>query len=228
MNKLTIFLILILISSHNVISDGIDLELHVQISTLKEAKEPTPFGSLLLFSYKTDKPARYVGIAFDHEEFRTVHVFDKNPHDVFILPLTIPNSKNIQYRLVVDGLWIPDPMNPNTTLDQEGNTLSVYRNNKPAERLQASPTIHPDGSVEFTFYHSPKAQISLAGDFNNWDPFMHGLEEIEPGVYSLHIRIPRGTYSYTYIINGTRVVDGLNPLMQAERDGEIASIFTIP
>ena len=65
-----------------------------------------------------------------------------NERGVFVLDYPVPEGvREIHYRIVVDGLWMPDPANPVTEPDGAGALLSVYtlekRTGAPRGRIPA-------------------------------------------------------------------------------------------
>ena len=83
--------------------------------------------------FTADSKPRHVGIAFDFEDFRTIHSFQKvNTTDVdgqvvqsvYFYILEVPKAlKNVSYRLVIDGLWTVDPNNNHQVFDAKSNLI---------------------------------------------------------------------------------------------------------
>jgi hypothetical protein len=191
---------------------------------------------------------RRVGIAFAHEGFGKVYWFkklmipnenaapwkkDKPPPDlyrdsgilfhVFIVPETLTGE--IEYRLVMDGLWARDPLNPRFRRGREGIECSIAALPKIAR--PDFPNRGPEGTLNFTFYAPGGETVTVAGTFNNWDPFMYELREIGPGRYTLSLPLPPGTYQYAFFYRGERLLDLTNPNRVYSRDGKAASEATV-
>jgi len=50
---------------------------------------------------------------------------------------------------------------------------------------------------------APEAQnVSLAGDFNNWDKNSHLLEKDSNGTWEINIDLLPGRYEYRYLVDG--------------------------
>jgi len=177
---------------------------------------------------------RRVGVAFANEGFGRVHWFqrlmipnenaspwvkDKPPADMYrdsgmlfyIYDIPEDLRGDLEYRLVIDGLWVQDPLNPLTRLD---GSSGVVRSVVPIPRLKRpdAPNSGPGGTLTFTYYASPGETVTVAGSFNNWDPFMYFLRETAPGRYSLDLPLPRGVYQYLFYHRGRRVIDTSNPV----------------
>jgi hypothetical protein len=186
---------------------------------------------------------RRVGIAFAHEGFGKVYWFrkllvpnenagpwvkEKPPADLYqdsgmlFYIFTIPEDLrgNLEYRLIIDGLWVADPLNPDYRQDA-GITRSVV--SIPTIRRPDSPNRGPEGTLTFTFYAAPGGSVTVAGSFNRWDPFMYELREVSSGRYTLSLPLPPGTYQYAFFYRGERQLDPNNPRRVYTREGKAAN-----
>jgi hypothetical protein len=188
---------------------------------------------------------RRVGIAFTHEGFSRVYWFQKllvpddpgeapvqgkkqpspSYHDsgisfyVFIIPEELTE---VEYRLVIDGLWTYDPLNPQRRLDPVSGQIRSFVS-IPKITRPASPVDNPPGCLNFTYAAPPGETVTVGGSFNGWDPFMYELPEISPGVYSLILPLPPGIYQYVFFHRGQRIPDPRNANRLYTREGHIAS-----
>jgi hypothetical protein len=204
---------------------------HIKIVETTEASAPEIMDDVIFFSCKPAYPARYVGIAFAHEEFREVHLFERNEHGVLFYFYPIPEAlRSLDYRLVIDGLWTSDPKNPLKLRAAGGIILSRFE--IPPEEIELSlksPVIRNDGSVEFNLAAPSGSRIYLSGSFNGWDPYMYRLNEVRPGLYSFTLRLLPGTYSYIFQAEGKKYLDLLNPNRGQDGEGyEISVLFVAP
>ena len=69
--------------------------------------------------------------------------------------------------------------------------------------------------------------MTVCGDFDNWDPFIHELVETSPGIYELELPLPPGRHYYTFIYRGEALTDPLNPDKAANRDGKAVSVLNV-
>ena len=141
---------------------------------------------------------RYAGIAFSHEGYRKIHIFeriihkdqngnvivDKNGREenfLFFVTQVPENTNSVEYRLVIDGLWTTDPMNPESTTDMEtGLRVSTLK----VPYIDSREKVGTENNrVNFVYQGEEGRSISLSGTFNNWDPFMYTLKETRPGFY---------------------------------------------
>ncbi|UTY23187.1 glycogen-binding domain-containing protein [Treponema denticola] len=177
---------------------------------------------------------RHVGIVFSHEDYKKIHSFKKlipgelseEKETVFFHIFTIPEEfTEIKYRLVIDGLWSSDPLNKNTFFDFNHN-MSVSRISVPYKK-EYRTEVSNKNSVKFTYLGEPKKSVSLAGSFNNWDPFMYELTEVSPGRYELNLNLPSGTWIYAYFSGGTQLPDTTKKDYVYTIDGRVASVIRI-
>ena len=191
-------------------------------------------------------PSHYnrVGISFSHEGYARVHWFKRlmTPKDhselfvngkfrsdidpnkdsgIMFHHQVIPeNLKNMDYRLVIDGLWTTDPLNPLTVTGPSG----IVESRLPLpERPKNSPaqTLKP-GTYRFLYQAPPGETITVGGNFNNWDPFMYVLEESSPGFYTLTLPLPPGSFQYVFFHRGEQVPDKTVKRLYS-REGRIVS-----
>ena len=188
---------------------------------------------------------RRVGIAFVHEGFSRVHWFRKLliPQDPEGAPIPkgrkIPNPyrdsgilfhvqevpegmRELEYRLIIDGLWIADPANPRRMTDAvSGLANSVV--SLPAVKETPGPLSGPAGSLRFAFKGPPGETVTVGGSFNGWDPYMYELKENPPGYYTLTIPLHPGRYQYVFFHRGERRLDPYNFSRVYTKEGETAS-----
>lgn len=211
-----------------------DLNLHLLVTGLTESGTPRIYNNSVIFTYQDPNPARnarirYVGAAFRSESFTKIHTFERNSNGVFFLVYQVPPDQSVlEYRLVVDGVWIADPQNDNSVLATEDG-VKLSRVDVPQEPriAPASPRMLPGDRVQFVLDTKPGEMVYVAGSFNNWDPFMHQMEEQAPGHYVLTIRLNPGTYYYYYVYGGMQVPDPRNIHSGFDAEGDRVSMFQV-
>jgi hypothetical protein len=171
---------------------------------------------------------RSVGVAFAHEDFAEIHWFQKlmmpvdqgppladkkqpppvyDDSGVLFFAYTPPERvRTVEYRLIVNGLWTVDPLNP---LRREDPATGIFHSVVLMPEVKRPLTIadSPSGGLTFRYSAPPGETITVAGDFNGWDPFMYELPETAPGSYSLTVPLPPGTYHYIFYHRGERRTD---------------------
>ncbi|QEN09396.1 hypothetical protein EXM22_15940 [Oceanispirochaeta crateris] len=206
-----------------------DINLHLKITGLTEAGPPEVWRDHLILTSKPNRQARFVGAAFSIDSYQQIYSYQKNEHGVYFLILPLPSEEVVDYRIIIDGIWIEDPENPNSIRDRNGLHLSRLTF-PPEQRVrQLSPVLRDEkGTVEFYIQTSPGKRVYLAGDFNRWDPYMTALREKEPGLYSAVLSIKPGRYAYYFLIDGEPVPDPLNFQKNQDLTGKDVSILYIP
>ena len=186
--------------------------------------------------------ARFTGIAFDFEGYKTIHSFhihtmydmngNKTDSVLFYILNRPANTHAISYRLVIDGLWTTDPLNPDTYYDEETGillsrfTLSTYTPFATASQTQV--TAQTNGStVRFVYRGTSGQKIYLAGSFTNWDPWIYELTETARGFYEIQLPLAPGTYYYNFYSGMNAIPDATNSKRAYTQDGRTASVITV-
>jgi hypothetical protein len=189
-----------------------------------QAAAPQVVEHTVFFTFKPDYSIRFAGIAFQHEDYR-IRTMETNPHGVMVYVLPIPDGMSqLDYRLVVDGLWQPDPANPRRIRDSAGVLLSSFK--LPGDVVK--PVM-----VTFTWKGAPGELVFLAGSFNNWDPFSHRLVEMKDrsagsALYGLTMQLLPGSYYYYFLVDGRREIDPANSYRAVDTDRNSFSAFNLP
>jgi hypothetical protein len=212
----------------NVLVESLDL--HLFLAGLRAPRAPRVIDGELALS--AAGPYRAVAAAFEHEGFSVLHPFDRNKQGVFVLayPVPLARAEPLRYRLVVDGAWMTDPSNPAAERDPStGIAASVaavpFIDDR---RLGSYHILAEDGrTARFLFRGEEGRSVTVYGDFDNWDPFIHELAEIEPGVYALELPLPEGTQRYAFVYGGEVLPDPLNPTREKNAEGKIVSVLVV-
>jgi hypothetical protein len=205
-----------------------DLYLNLKAMSYAQARAPEIVDDVVFFTYQSESPVRHVAIRFAHEDFSILHSYSRNGNGIFVLDYPLPEKVTVlRYRIVVDGLWMRDPLNPAIETDRRGEEFSVLEIGK-VERITANPRWQRDGSALFVYRGAAGKTVALVGDFNNWDPFLDRLYETEPGVYEISLRLRSGNHGYYFFIDGNRVLDPRNYGVMENQDGLAVSVFSWP
>jgi hypothetical protein len=243
----TLFLAVFFFFTGPVFSQAVDIEsvesfeLIDRLLTMTGPGAPEIFNDLVIFTAPSEH--RRVGIAFADEGFARVHWFRPLLVSRDLLEISPDEKKpvlhrdsgikfhiqripegvtEIQYRLIINGLWTTDPGNPVRRRDSTtGLSLSVlsipFRENVP------HPLNGPPGTLSFTFRGPPGETVTVAGSFNGWDPFMYELREGPAGTYYINIPLPPGRYQYVFYHRGRRLTDQFNSNRAFSRERTVAS-----
>jgi len=238
---------LVIVSSFSRADDWENYEVLSQLLRIHSPIAPVIVENYVIFT--ADSGLRRIGVAFAHEHFANVYWFRplvipqdrlNDQFDPLISSGTymdsglqfhvyrIPaNLRELEYRLVINGLWTIDPLNPQTRRDPVSglamSVLSLSNRPTPPNPLNGLPE-----GLNFSFRGPPGEIVTVAGNFNGWDPFMYQLREYPEGVYSITIPLPPGTYQYVFYHRGQRYVDPYNPRRIYSRDGNAASEIVVP
>jgi hypothetical protein len=219
-----------------------------RLVTIREPGAPLIYENVVIFT--ADSTLRRVGISFAHENFSTVYWYRQLmvPQDRLNAPIPpgqkvpdpfidsgvkfhvfqIPeNMRELEYRLIINGLWLTDPVNPITRRDPvSGLSLSVL--SLPYRPVRHNPLNSLPEGVTF-MYNAPSGEtITIAGTFNNWDPYMYEMREGPAGVYRITIPLPSGPHQYAFYHRGERFTDPENPIRVYSRERGAASEITVP
>lgn len=184
--------------------------------------------------FTADSSNRFVGIAFDFENFQTIHPFqilktydhngDEKSSLLFYCYERKHNVSSIKYRLVMDGLWTTDPENPIREYDE---SINLYFSKLSNLGEIATFTKTQPNTTSFIYKGEPGLDLRLAGNFTNWDPWIYTMKETRPGYYELNLPLPTGKYYYSYFVGLTQILDNTNPNKEYTSDGRTANILIV-
>ncbi|MDR0390131.1 MAG: glycogen-binding domain-containing protein [Spirochaetaceae bacterium] len=250
MKNLTVLTLLLLIIGNTSAVDTESYQFIDHLLSISGPGAPEIYEDAVIFTQPSSY--RRVGIAFAHEGYAQIYWFkklfisDEEPvasrrnaesglppatrvvhrdSGMLFHVYTFPEELGeLRYRLIIDGLWTTDPSNPRTGIDQRTG-LSQSLISLPAVRRESAvfDSSGQPGGLSFSFTAPPGEHITVAGNFNNWDPFMYTLKETSAGVYTLTLPLPPGTYHYVFFHRGQRLLDPRNPFKAYTREGQAAS-----
>jgi len=219
-----------------------NFELDTLLHDIDKPQSPIITDDYIIFT--SDASSRSVGIAFDFENYQIIHPFQlltsteieegKKKKDTVV---TVTRKHlfycykrehkytQLKYRLVLDGLWTTDPLNPNKEYDE---SVNLYFSKLDIPGIISTLTeVRADDSVRFIYKGEQGLQLRLAGTFSNWDPWIYEMNEIQPGLYELNLPLTSGTYYYNYYVGLTPILDNTNPNKAYTLDGRSASVITV-
>lgn len=208
-------------------------EYDLTLTDISGVREPYISNDFMVFTAPVESNS--IGIAFDYEDFRTIHYFQLRKNYGYDGELTssyyfyiTPMPKKISrvcYRLIIDGLWTTDPRNSNVIHDKKDNYALSYIDLPPSE-VEITEKL-ANGLTHFVCHAESGQKIRLGGSFTNWDSWIYELKETSPGKYEIDIPLHPGTYYYSYFKGITPFLDETNPLRGYSNDGRIVSCITI-
>ncbi|MGP1445781.1 glycogen-binding domain-containing protein [Treponema sp.] len=227
------FLLCILITAHTAEQEIDPYTYGDLVETIARADAPLITGKYIIFTAAGS--ARHAGIAFEHENFQSIHAFQRlyrsdeeadSKRSILFYIMQIPEEmRELRYRLVINGLWSTDPLNPEEIFDYSaGMSLSIL---KIPYQKEYKTAVENNGRTRFVYQGESGKRIYLAGTFNNWDPFMYTLEEVMPGRYELYLPLPNGVWYYAYFKDGKQIPDTTNRQHVYMTDGRTASVISV-
>ncbi len=217
------------------------VEYNALVSEISKPGAPVISGKYAVFTAPGN--VRHTGIVFEHESYKKIHNFNRliirdefgeplrNENGTyadttlfFILEIP-PETTEIRYRIVRDGVWTADPFNPKSEYDiTTGTKVSVL----PVEYYKIYETSSEEEKyVRFVYQGKSGEKIRLAGSFNNWDPFMYEMKEVAQGKYELLLPLPKGTWYYAFFQGMTQIHDTSATEKVYTKDGRVASVITV-
>jgi len=136
-------------------------------------------------------------------------------------------TRAIRYKFNIDGIWTDDPTNSEKVSDGNGSYCSIAQTSKKGESKQVSYRILNDGSIEFRHFDSAARFISIAGDFNNWNPENDILSRGNDNIWRVKKRLPKGKFRYKLVVDGEWTIDVYNEQSAADGAGGVCSLIVI-
>ncbi|MBN1500027.1 MAG: hypothetical protein JW982_07725 [Spirochaetes bacterium] len=182
----------------------------------------------VLFTCKNRK-AKKVGISGNFSSWKEISM-NKGENGVWFYFLSDSgNLDEINYKFIIDGIWTYDTENPEKKDDMAGSFVSLafppaaefsrhvsYRIIEKKDRYS---------TIEFRIYNKDAYYISLAGDFNRWNPENDVLQKGRDGIWTITKKIPFGTFRYKFMIDGKWEVDLYNENTGSDPAGDICSLL---
>lgn len=198
------------------------------------SKVEKPYISNGYIVFTAEDSARHIGIAFDFDNYKTIHSFQKlvsysydneETSSIMFYLLKLPeNSSKISYRMIIDGLWTTDPNNPTKEYSKEARTWlsTVTYLDTTIEQTLSKPNY-----VKFVYEGKAGEKIRLSGSFTNWDSFIYYLVETKAGHYELELPLPSGTHYYTFYKGLDVILDEKNPNKVYTPEGRVACVINV-
>lgn len=208
-------------------------ELDSAIHNIEKPGAPVITDDYIIFTANPD--SRFVGIAFDFEDYKIIHPYkmlyqtdidgNKTAKHLFYCYERQHKFTTIKYRIIMDGLWTTDPLNPNKYYDENINLYFSVVEDK--QSIQKNTEIITPDTIHFIYKGESGLKLHLSGTFTNWDPWIYELKETKPGFYELNLPLPQGTYYYNYYIGLTPITDNTNPKKAFTKDGRSVSVIEV-
>lgn len=181
----------------------------------------------ILFTY-ANREARDVMIGGDFSSWKPLPM-ERSRNGIWYFFLAEPSKEKgeIKYKFLSDGRWIPDPLNGNRRDDGAGSYLSLVDPFNSPEGKQVTYRFIGDNLVEFRIYKPDADFISVAGDFNNWNPEMHTMSKGDDGIWRIRLKLPAGVHRYNFIVDGRWKPDIYNGKSSVNAAGDLCSLIKV-
>lgn len=167
-------------------------------------------GDSVVFRLKGFPDAKNVILTGNFNAWNTGELFMEKVLDGWQLYYVL-GPGNYEYKFIVDGKWMIDPANPNTTGSGEmQNSFIALKSN-----------------YIFKLDQYPAAKIvTVAGSFNGWNPDNFTMVK-KDGKWTFPIYLKPGKYTYKFIIDGKWIRDPGNDLWENNEYGTGNSVLWI-
>jgi ankyrin repeat protein len=115
------------------------------------------------------------------------------------------------YKYVVDGKWMLDPKNPDTTMVEGVENSLLDLTDCEGTFSPAREETADEVTVHFALYDPRASDVCVAGEFNGWNTAELQLDKDAEGVWRGSTTVPAGTYGYKYVVDGRWKMDLANP-----------------
>ncbi|MEW6375498.1 MAG: isoamylase early set domain-containing protein [Thermodesulfobacteriota bacterium] len=68
--------------------------------------------------------------------------------------------------------------------------------------MKSTPKKEKDKKVNFELFATQAKNVSISGDFNNWNTISHPMKKDKKGVWKISLHLPPGTYQYRFFVDG--------------------------
>ncbi|WP_224491592.1 early set domain-containing protein [Robertkochia flava] len=117
-----------------------------------------------------------------------------------------------QYKFIVDGVMIEDPLNDDLVRHDQLGPVSVIKVTK-----------------EVRFFlntHLSAQNVAVAGTFNNWQPDLDLMEKTEDG-WEIKLELPEGKHYYRFVVDDAWITDPTNPVQEYDDEGHVNSVIIV-
>lgn len=153
-------------------------------------------GSATLFRLTGFPDARKVILAGDFNNWNEEQLSMSKTSAGWELPYVLAPG-NYQYKFIVDGQWMTDPLNPHMA-SQNGHTNSVL-------------SVKPNHTFILSRYPNATT-VAVAGTFNDWGVGYTMKKTADGWIYKSYL--PPGKHLYKFIVDGKWIIDPDNELWE--------------
>ena len=150
-------------------------------------------GETVYFKLRGYSNAKNVSVAGNFNDWKPGELNLKKVQGVWTLPMVL-SAGNYNYKFIVDGAWITDPLNSNYAVEK-GVTNSFF-------------AVKPNHTFKLKGYADAN-KVKLSGSFNNWAPDGYILSH-KGDEWTISLYLKPGKYLYKFIVDGKWIRDPAN------------------
>lgn len=167
-------------------------------------------GDTIIFRLQSYDNAESVVLAGSFNAWNQGELFMERKDGEWQLPYVLA-AGNFEYKYIVDGKWINDPVNPFTT--GSGDFTNSFLAFKPNHL--------------FVLNGFKDAQsVIVSGSFNGWSPTDYRMV-YRDGEWVFPIYLQPGRHSYKFVVDGEWMLDPTNPLWEENEFGTGNSVIWV-
>jgi len=189
---------------------------------------PLILNDKIIFFYRGDGSERKVVVAGDFTDWKPLLLMEKKSTNMwqFVWEERLKKGR-YRYRYVIDDIWTYDPNNTNFIVDDNGDRISYFDLEEDFIPEFTNPLWIEKDIYEFKYFDEKAKNVSLVGNFNNWNPYKHVMKYRGAGEFSIRIRLKPGIYAYCFVVDDNWVSDPKNLKQFRDSVGNIVSVFYV-
>ncbi len=182
----------------------------------------------IVFYYRGE--ARKVIVAGDFNNWRIEYPMTYNPtNKLWTFRWQERLSHGVyRYKFVVDDIWIADPFNTNIQIDRSGQPVSYFTLGEDFIPNKTYPLMLSNRIYRFHYHDLEAVNVSLVGDFNNWNPYANPMRHTGEGFWDIDVLLKPGIHIYCFVVDEQWIPDPLNLKQYSDRAGNIVNVLFVP
>ncbi|MDK2886409.1 MAG: hypothetical protein PWP54_967 [Thermosipho sp. (in: thermotogales)] len=182
----------------------------------------------VVFTFKEALDAKVVYLAGNFNNWNPTELTMKKEDGVWKISLELEPG-TYQYKYVIEGTnWKEDPEAPGyvddgfggyngifSLIEKDGKLVIVGAGSQKGEEktseIEVNENFNPEnfyideeGYVVIRFFAKDAEYVTIAGNFNSWDPEANECYETGDGWWEAVLEIGEGSYQYKFVINGEK------------------------
>jgi hypothetical protein len=217
------------------------INIFIFLPLLSFSSSPIINNNFITFNY-ADQNAKEVTIIFSFDQYKMNYHMLKQKDGTFTLTLNTDllthnlKSGKYYYKLIVDGIYTHDPLNPNLVNDPYLGEISYFSIDDLLTDNNKGPVKVDESTVRFYYVSSSFAdkinRIMLVGNFNRFKPYEFYLKRSSEDSRVWYVDVPinkdQKNLQYMFVVDGAWVKDPHNSQVGINEAGQEVSLFYVP